>query len=355
VETIFIGIASYNEEDLHNSITTAFANAACPENVYVGVALQYPDSETPDLSNFKNVQSVEIHEETGVGLGTARGLSVSFYNNEKYYLQIDAHTIFNPNWDKTLIDNYNLLKTTFEKPIISTYAPFYFKDRVTGQRLTMDGDLKWDVYRKPFTLVTWSNPRAFKKISNTESYYVDAYGINALETPSPAIAEFNELGYEEHYFISGHFLFTSGSFIEEIKYDPMLAYHEENVIAVMAWTRGYRIFNIKDHVLWTRGVNGFSKDFENSWKLKYDKKDKNGVSFHDRVIKGTLRNKDILTGKVLGEWGATTQELLDEYELHANLDYKKFYQSMYEAVERTGNRYHAAKALYDLDMARGSI
>ena len=69
----------------------------------------------------------------------------------------------------------------------------------------------------------------------------------------------------------------------------------------------------------------------------------------DKVIRGTLRNKDILTGKVIGEYGSPSLELLKEYEKLAKVDYKKFYKDMYDVVEKTGDRYFAAKQLYDLD------
>ena len=85
--------------------------------------------------------------------------------------------------------------------------------------------------------------------------------------------------------------------------------------------------------------------------LTLGKKQKNeeGVSFKDKVVLGTLRNKEVLTGKVLGEWGAPTLGLLQAYEAAAGLNYKKFYEDMYTMVEATGNKYPAAKALYDLE------
>ena len=37
--SIFINVASYNEEDLFDTINTAFEKASFPENVYVGACL----------------------------------------------------------------------------------------------------------------------------------------------------------------------------------------------------------------------------------------------------------------------------------------------------------------------------
>ena len=52
METIFIGIASYNEEDIIDTIQTAFEKATNPENVHIGVVLHYPKGNHPDFSQI---------------------------------------------------------------------------------------------------------------------------------------------------------------------------------------------------------------------------------------------------------------------------------------------------------------
>lgn len=348
---IFINIASYNEEDLIDTIETAFNKAKDPENIYIGMCLHNSNNIFPNLDKYKNVKFIHINEKVGLGLGISRNLAASFYNDEKYYLQIDAHTVFKTNWDYILKEKYEKIKQNYKKPIISTYVPYYYRDRITGKKLTMAQNENWEDYYTPWSLVAKSHPEALD-IQDKEKYRLFAYGIEALDSPAAKKADFNNQGYEEQYFISGHFLFTDSIFLKEVKYDPELAYHEENVIAMLAWTRGYRIFNINDHVLWTREMYTMGRDVPNSWKQTYLDKDENGISFRDKVIAGTLRNKDILTGKVLGEYGSPTIELLNAYENAAGLDYNKFYKDMYDIVEKTGNQYGAARALYDLDRDR---
>jgi hypothetical protein len=348
MSTIFVNIAAYNEEDLVDTVQTALEKATNPDNIHIGIVLHYPAGNFPDLSKWPTVKTIKITESIGLGLGTARGMAASLYNNETYYLQIDAHTVFKQNWDSCLINNYNELNKSVKKPIISAYVPYYFRDRVTGEKLTMAKNTDWEGYYTPWTLVAKSHPLAIG-MEDKERYYTFAYGIEALDSPAAAAGTFYQSNYDEQYFISGHFLFASASFIKEVKYDPKLAYHEENVIAMLAWTRGYRIFNMKDHVLWTREMHTMGRDVPNSWKETYLEKNEEGISFKDKVVLGTLRNKEILTGKVLGEWGAPTLELLQDYEAAAGLNYKKFYADMYTMVEKTGHKYPAAKALYDLE------
>ena len=56
---IFINVASYNEEDLFDTISTAFGKASFPENIDVGACLQYTDNEYPDFSLFPNVKTIK--------------------------------------------------------------------------------------------------------------------------------------------------------------------------------------------------------------------------------------------------------------------------------------------------------
>lgn len=345
-DKIFINIAAYNEEDLFDTVESAYKKATNPENINMGILLHYTDQNFPDLSKFKNVKFMKISDRVGLGLGMSRGLASSFYNQEDYYMQIDAHTVFKTNWDSILIKNYKKLKNRTEKPIISAYAPYYYRDKDTGQKVTMANNQDWESYFPSWTLVPKTSTEAIDM--DEEKFYTFAYHIEALNSPASKIPQFDDEGFEEHYLVSGHFLFTPGSFVNDIKYDPLLAYHEENVIALMAWTRGYRIFNMEDHVLWTRAMYA-GKDSPNSWKQNYLEKNESGVCFRDKVILGTLRNKEILTGKVLGDYGAPSQELLNRYQEQSKINYKKFYNDMYDIVQKTGYKYVAAKALYDLD------
>jgi len=351
METIFIGVPAYNEEDIVDTIQTAIDNAEHPERVFIGVVLHYPKGNFPDLSLFSNVKVIKEDATIGLGLGITRGMAASFYNGEDYYLQIDGHSVFKSNWDSLLIEEHKKLSKIADKLIISMYVPYYYRDKETSKKLTMANDTSWYKDYLPWGQVAKDDPRAIDMDEDKFKFF--AYGVEAINSPAAYAPDFNEKGYVEQYFIHGAFLFTTGKFLTEFKYDPELAYHEENAIAMLAWTRGYRIFSTPLHVLWTRGMmapNG--RDVVNSWRESYFEKDETGVCFRDKVIAGTLRNKDILTGKVLGEFGSPNLKLLKEYEAAANLDYKKFYENMYKEVEETRNKYPAADVLYNLERSR---
>ena len=352
METIFIGIPAFNEEDIHQTIRTALGKAKEPQNVRIGIVLHYPKGDFPDLRMYPNVKVITVEDKVGLGTGLTRDLACSLYDGETYYLQIDAHTVFKPHWDEILKRNYKELNKTVDKPIISTYVPYWYRDRKTGQPLTMFGTADFDApCETMWSLVTKGDPRALD-MQDPEKYRELVYGIEAVESPAASAADFSQSNYEEEHVFAGHFMFTSGKYLEEVPFDPLTTYHEENTYPMRAWTRGYRIFNMKDHALWTREMYTKGRDVPGSWKSTYDVKDENGISFRDKVIEGTLRNKDILTGKVLGIWGAPTQELLDEYEKASGIDYKKIYEKMYKTVEETGDKYLAARNLYELEQKR---
>lgn len=345
METIFIGIPAYNEEDIHQTIKTALGKATNPSAIRMGVVLHYPNKDFPNLNIYPNVKIIAIDNQMGLGTCLTRDLAASLYEGEDYYLQIDAHTIFKAGWDSILKANYKELKKTVEKPIISGYVPFWYKDKVTGETLTMRGDSEFEKSAIPWTQV----PKSVGLKNNVIDFEEQAYTVEGLDTPFAKEANFSSSNYEEQFLTSGHFIFTSGKFLEEVPFDPLLTYHEENTTPMRAWTRGYRIFNMKTQVLWTREMYR-GRDVVNSWRSHASTiRNEAGEVFADKIIDGCLRNKEILTGKILGIWGAPTQELLDQYELTSGIDYKKFYEEMYKVVEKTGNKHYAAKRLYDLD------
>jgi hypothetical protein len=58
-----------------------------------------------------------------LGVGVARMNAFSLYDGQDFILQIDAHMIFNDNWDNVLIENYLQVRkdTKNDKIIFSQY------------------------------------------------------------------------------------------------------------------------------------------------------------------------------------------------------------------------------------------
>ena len=186
-KTIFISIASYCDSECGPTIYDMITQSSVPSRLSVGVVLQEPmkgpwnwegegplsadfqssfSSSTPvtpstshrqsqlpssfsnDNSYTKDVMSKDyanalrnnirvacIPSDQANGPCWARGVAFSLWRGEHYYLQIDSHMRFRPNWDRYLI--WLLEKTREEmvtskqctglrmKPVLSTYPLGY--------------------------------------------------------------------------------------------------------------------------------------------------------------------------------------------------------------------------------------
>jgi hypothetical protein len=99
-EKIFINIASYRDPSLIITIKSAILHAKYPENLVFGVAAQYYDDEFPDF-NIPNsqIKVIKYNPDTAPGVVKVRYEISKLATDEKYFLMIDSHVLFLPNWD----------------------------------------------------------------------------------------------------------------------------------------------------------------------------------------------------------------------------------------------------------------
>lgn len=329
---IFIAFPSFNEDDVERTITTALSNARHPELVNFGILLHYPKGNYPDVYAYPNVRYVKSDYPIGLGTGPSRKIAASLHEDEEYYLQIDAHTIFKKDWDHILMSRYKELKKIWYRPIITSFANSWHKDEA-GNIINKEGTTEIKDF-KPDSM-------AFKKIDD------DLFANTSLPTPRPIASPYKNF-YEEHFLISAHFLFTESRYLEEIPFDTKIKYHEENTTALRAWTRGYRFFAISDDVLWTREMMTRVEP-EDSWRKMLDVQDRDGKSFNLLALQGLIRCKDILSGKIIGKYGAVDNEGLAAYEDAAGINYKSFYEKMDAFSKMPENKNTRAGQLAELE------
>jgi len=136
-KNICVSICSYRDPDVYNTIHSLLENASNYKNIFINVYIQ--DS----LNNFvkslfciKNIYRENVFIKT-TSYKDAKGPlyarqyiiknMISGKNNFcKYYLQLDSHMRFIPNWDTILIKNYENLYP--EKKIISYYPASTFNN-----------------------------------------------------------------------------------------------------------------------------------------------------------------------------------------------------------------------------------
>ena len=102
--SIFISIASYQDPLLVSTIFSAYNNAEKKEDLIFSICDQSDHGIKVNEIAFAN----QIHYEHidplfSKGPCWARHRAQSFFNDEDFFLQIDSHTQFAPNWDVVFI------------------------------------------------------------------------------------------------------------------------------------------------------------------------------------------------------------------------------------------------------------
>jgi hypothetical protein len=228
------------------------------------------------------------------------------YDDEDYYLQIDAHMLFEKNWDEKIIQGFNKIQLAYDKPIISTYTPWWSRAE--------NGE------------INFYSPES-NSVCSPMTYDHDILN-EGFPKQKTHVIDWDKHNYYEHFGISAHFLFAEGRFIYDVLPDPFIMFSgEEPTTAVRAWTRGYRMFAIKDPIAWHKNkFHGVVSRFD---RIKYGGDPELVRHYMRKDIKSLKRTEDILTGEILGYWGAPTLELLQDYQKSAQINFREFYKKVW--------------------------
>ena len=110
--TIFVSIAAYRDKLCSDTVSEIFTKAKNPQSIYIGIVQQNDEDTDVDcirdnskLSNYlQNIRIIRIKNSESKGATFARYLATTLYNNEDYFLQVDSHLKFIPNWDELCIN-----------------------------------------------------------------------------------------------------------------------------------------------------------------------------------------------------------------------------------------------------------
>lgn len=226
---IFISIASYRDSELIPTIEDCLKQAKNPKNLIFGISRQFhPEDGFDDLSKYKkrkNFKIIETPYEKSLGVCDARHHIQKLYDDEEYYFQLDSHHRFSKDWDVNLKACLSSLKKSgYKKPLLTAYLPSYDPDQKGEARLN-------DVWRTYIDRFMPEGP-----------IFIFPESIQDWQNKSePELAR----------FISGHFIFSDGSFVKEVPYDPELYFHgEESSLGARAYTHGYDLFHPTKPWVW---------------------------------------------------------------------------------------------------------
>lgn len=224
-DRIFVSIVSFMDPQLEPTIENMLARAKWPDQLDFAIILQ---EDLDKRSDFKwetdprfNLQRVNYLDSRGVGW--ARHQVISLYENQKYVLQLDSHHRFANDWDELLLEDLGHCLKKSEKPMLSVYVIPFSPDNPNYERDSMPRKLVSERYY---------DTGKVRFAAAVESDVGD-------NTPHPSA------------IVSAHFVFTYGSWLLDIPYDPNIYFDgEEDTLSARSWTNGWDIYYPRRAILW---------------------------------------------------------------------------------------------------------
>lgn len=257
--TIFISIPSYRDSECAHTIYDCILKAAYPERIYFGVLEQNHPAEDTHISCLnlcisnhipihyinKHIRVNTISHLDAKGPVYARSrIEQTMYNQEDFYLMIDSHTLFTPDWDIECIRQLLLCKQSphckYGKPVLSCSPLDY--DRITHQMPSLD---------QPATFLRFHSFDKKTGFINQQRGYFTTHP----HCPVPSM------------LWAAGFSFSYGHMIQNVPYDPSLHFvfiGEELSMAVRLYTHGYDVFAPNHHLVFSHTDRSYRPKF---WQL----------------------------------------------------------------------------------------
>lgn len=145
---IFVSICSYRDPLLHYTLESLIENKSNRHEATYSILEQvvYKDSLEkmyPELVARPDVIYKRIEPQYSDGVGWARKINSFNVRDEDFFYQIDSHMLFDPNWDRYLVEDYKrgVKKSGSKKVIIDGGTKTYTLDEegVPSKHIQLDG------------------------------------------------------------------------------------------------------------------------------------------------------------------------------------------------------------------------
>ena len=286
---IFVSIASYRDEDLINTINDLYENAKDPDRIRV-VVFNQTDFESDEIYKMdfgnRQVEIYSLNYKNTKGVSWIRHKIQTFIEQEKYYLQIDAHMRFGKDWDDKFIQY--LKESNSKKPVLSFYPSAF--DYENGK--TQSNIIKNEI-------------RAFNRKAVTSlGFGLDKNACNLDHGDNKPI-----LGTT---FAAG-FVFAPIEYVKELPYDPQLYWnYEETDQTLRAFTNGWDFFGTPECLIWHKyNTGGGSPRHYNEVQNTMHRENKSNDHAEKKYFDPTYK-----TNYPLG-----TVRSLNEFEILNNLEF----------------------------------
>jgi hypothetical protein len=229
VETVYIPICCLGiDQELEHTIHSAINNADDPSRLYFGIAmvgnLDFFEYISERLAKYsKNIKIKYFNIVDNFGVGKGRILANSFYNDQDYVLQIDAHTRLAPGWDTNMINSFkDALKFTNNNKTILTGLP--------GPYSYINNN---DNAAYPINVTNYLGYPIWQQ----DQYIIEKYNIIPKwekvafqDTSSKIINLFEKNGFVPVPKISAAFIFSNSEFIKNQGISEDFLFWEEEIL-----------------------------------------------------------------------------------------------------------------------------
>lgn len=297
--SIFVAIASFCDPVLDFTISQALKMAKHPEEVFFGVVEQnYPDDALKNIP--KNVRYMLVDPAHSKGACWARSVTMSLYNDEDWFFQIDSHSDFDQDWDEIFINHAkNLTSKNNSNFVISSYPNgFIIENGVSVKNPVTNGILTHVV--KPNELFR-------------DNTYAIPFEAHPFECPV-AVSGFH---------VGAGCIFTKGSFVQKFPYDPYMYFMgEEQSMAIRLFTNGWNIYHIPAMPIYH--LYNYKENKQPERKLHWDSQieTKRTTPWYELERRSVKRLSSLLNyDPDMGVYGLGYLRTLHEYADFSGIDY----------------------------------
>lgn len=297
---IFVAIASYRDPELFHTIRSVIDNAYDPMNLSFGICQQDFEENYISFDNSNARFDYYLPHES-MGLCWALNKAYKLYRGEQYFMQLDAHMQMPKYWDLQLLEEYQNVMTTTDKPIIFSSYPAHYELNDEGIRV-----------RTPS--LTPHRTR-IKFLKNSKSCIVEGEAIQ--HTSGQAV---------KARYCNGGFMFGHGSFCEKVIYDPQIYFWgTEIATTIRAYTHGFDLYHPGKFNCWHYyGERKYKGTHDPHHWNKIDEM-KRGISSGELDRISRERVEKLLLGELDKDdpYGLGPVRSLKDYETYAGVDFKK--------------------------------
>lgn len=327
--TIFVSVASYRDSECPKTVLDCLMKATYPHRVFIGVCQQNESQDVDALSLFTEekathkqlpigkklvdqVRMIRLTANDAKGPIYARSLiEQQLYKGETYYLIIDSHTVFTPNWDTECIRELSMCPS--QKPVLTSIPPDY-------NILTRDVPVNIPPVYLAFRNYHHKIDKDTKKdISLGFSQTDPMYFKHVPPVPQPNI------------LWAAGFSFSLGQMIEQVPYDPHLQYAflgEEISMATRLYTHGFDFFAPTKNLVYHYTNREYRPKF---WEQFYKLDGKIKVDNETRMLRKSIEAKSneriraLLRGDKIEDshlYGLGEERSLNDYQQYVGLNFE---------------------------------